>query len=72
MKSKRLYHALCTYCVQKNPDVPYREQENAIFLPPEDEDERVVTDSLKGRLGQLDERPREQFIAVMLCPGILG
>jgi len=49
-----------------------KRRDEAIFLSPKDEDERVVTDSLKMHLGQLDEKQREQLIAVVLCPGILG
>lgn len=61
--------------VNKKPQIGLIEskrRDEAIFLSPKDEDERVVNDSLKMHLGQLDEKQREQLIAVMLCPGILG
>ena len=61
--------------VNKKPQIGLIEskrRDEAIFLSPKDEDERVVNDSLKIHLGQLDEKQREQLIAVMLCPGILG
>lgn len=61
--------------VNKKPQICLIESKRraeAIFLPPKDEDERVITDSLKVRLGQLDEKQREQLIAVMLCHCIRG